>query len=355
MHALTFQGKETITYERVADPSVLAATDAIVKVEMAGICGSDLHVYHCRETGLDNGTVMGHEFVGEVVEIGRDVKRFRRGTKVFSPFTTSCGVCFYCQIGLTCRCEKGSFYGWVEKGSGLHGGQAEYVRVPLADTTLLPLSMDLTTEQGLLLGDIFSTGYFCADMAHIQPKGVYVVIGCGPVGLMAVVGAKNLGATQLYAIDTIPERLKKAQEFGAIPLNLLSEGSSLNSVDVVDKIKSVTNGRGADAVLEVVGSPSASRLAVDLVRAGGIISTVGVHTTEHFSFSPVEAYNKNLTYKVGRCPARFYAEKLIKEEIVQRYDIASIITHRFDLKNGAEAYRIFDRKEDNCLKSVLLT
>ena len=348
MKALTFQGKENIVYTQVADPSVLAATDAIVKVRIAGVCGSDLHVYHCRETGLDNGTVMGHEFVGEVVEIGHDVKRFRRGDMVFSPFTTSCGVCFYCKMGLTCRCEKGSFYGWVEKGAGLHGGQAEYVRVPLADTTLLPLSHDLSLEQGLLLGDVFSTGYFCADMAGIQPKGTYVVIGCGPVGLMAVIGAKNLGAEHLFALDTVPERLEKAQAFGAIPLNPLS-------IDVVEKIKSVTNGRGADAVLEVVGSPSASRLALDLVRPGGTISTVGVHTTPQFAFSPVEAYNKNLTYKVGRCSARFYAEKLIREGIVQRYDIESVISHRFDLSEGAAAYRIFDKKEDNCLKAVFVT
>ncbi len=347
MKALTFQGKETIKFEHVADPSVCAPTDAIVKVKMAGICGSDLHVYHCRETGLDNGTVMGHEFVGEVVDMGHDVKRFRRGDMVFSPFTTSCGTCFYCQIGLTCRCEKGSFYGWVEKGSGLHGGQAEYVRVPLADTTLLPLSNDLSIEEGLLLGDIFSTGYFCADMAGIHNKGIYVVIGCGPVGLMAIVGAKNLGATQLYAIDTIPERLEKARTFGAIPLNPLS-------IDIVEKIKSVTNGRGADSVMEVVGSPSASKLAMDLIRPGGTISTVGVHTTAHFSFSPVDAYNKNLTYKVGRCPAHFYAEKLVRENIVQKYDIASVISHRFSLENGAEAYRIFDKKEDNCLKAVLI-
>ena len=347
MHALTFQGKENIVYQQVADPSVRTATDVIVKVKIAGVCGSDLHVYHCRETGLDNGTVMGHEFVGEVVETGRDVKNFRRGDLVFSPFTTSCGVCFYCKIGLTCRCEKGSFYGWVERGAGLHGGQAEYVRVPLADTTLLPLSNDLSLEQGLMLGDVFSTGYFCADMAGIKPKGTYVVIGCGPVGLMAVIGAKDLGAEHLSAIDTVPERLAKAQSFGAIPLNPLS-------INVIEKIKSVTNGRGADAVLEVVGSPSASRLAVDLVRPGGTISTVGVHTTPQFSFSPVEAYNKNLTYKVGRCPARFYAEKLIREGVVQRYDIASVISHRFNLADGAAAYRVFDKKEDNCLKAILL-
>ena len=347
MYALTFQGIETIAYETVADPSILAPTDAIVKVRMAGICGSDLHVYHGRETGLDCGTVMGHEFVGEVVETGKKVRKIQKGSLVLSPFTTSCGQCFYCKIGMTCRCEKGSFYGWVEHGQGLHGGQAEYVRVPLADTTLIPLSQDLSLEQGLLLGDVFSTGYFCADMAGIHPKGVYAVIGCGPVGLMAVIGAKDLGATHLFAIDTVPERLAKAASFGATPLNPLH-------ADARETILEATNGRGADAVLEAVGSPSAARLAIDLVRPGGTISTVGVHTTEHFAFSPVEAYNKNLTYKIGRCPARFYAEKLIRNQAVQRYDFTSVITHRFSLKDGVEAYRIFDKKEDNCLKAILV-
>ena len=347
MKALIFQGQQTISYETVADPTVLEPTDALVKVKIAGVCGSDLHIYHGREQGLDCGTVMGHEFVGEVVETGKNVKRFRTGSLVFSPFTTSCGSCFYCKIGMTCRCEKGNLYGWVEKGRGLHGGQAEYVRVPMADSTLIPLSNDLTLEQGLLLGDILSTGYFCADMAQIKPKGTYVVIGCGPVGLMTIIGAKHLKANNLYAIDTVEARLHQAALFGAIPLNPLN-------CDVVDFIKTKTQGRGADAVMEAVGSPSASRLAVDLVRPGGIVSTVGVHTASQFSFSPVEAYNKNLTYKIGRCPAHFYAEKLIREGVAQQYDVTQIITHRFPLSKGSEAYRIFDKKEDDCLKAVLI-
>jgi threonine dehydrogenase-like Zn-dependent dehydrogenase len=347
MKALTFQGNQTISYQTVADPTLLAPTDALVKVKIAGVCGSDLHIYHGRETGLDCGTVMGHEFVGEVVEVGKAIKNLKKGSLVFSPFTTSCGACFYCKMGMTCRCEKGNLYGWVEKGHGLHGGQAEYVRVPLADSTLIPLSNDLSWEQGLLLGDILSTGYFCADMAGIKPKGTYAVIGCGPVGLMTIIGAKHLKANTLYAIDTVEARLKQAASFGAIPLN------SLNC-DVLDVIKSKTNGRGADAVMEAVGSPSAARLAVDLVRAGGIVSTVGVHTATQFAFSPIEAYNKNLTYKIGRCPAHFYAHKLIKEGIAQRYDVTNIITHRFPLSQGSEAYAIFDKKEDDCLKAVLI-
>ena len=347
MHALTFAGKEIIEYSSVNDPVLLQPTDAIVKITMAGICGSDLHVYHGRETGLDHGTVMGHEFTGIVEEAGSDVKKFRQGAKVLSPFTTSCGECFYCRIGLTCRCEKGNLFGWVEKGHGLHGAQANYIRVPMADSTLLPLSNDLNEKKGLLLGDVFSTGYFCADNAGIKPKNVYVVIGCGPVGLMTIVAAKYLGAETLFAIDTIPERLSKARQFGAVPLNALL-------VDVKEEILTNTHGRGADAVMEVVGSDQTLKLAIDLLRPGGTISSVGVHTAKHFSFSPGEAYDKNLIYKSGRCPAHYYAEKLLHEEVAQRYAIEDIITHQFSLENGAKAYEIFDKKSDGCIKAVLL-
>src|SRR6188508_2712581 len=182
MQALTFGGIKKIVYQSVSEPQILEPTDAIVQITLSGICGSDLHVYHGRETGIDEGTVMGHEFVGTVIEAGNAVKKFFKGSRVLSPFTTSCGACFYCRIGLTCRCEKGSLFGWVQNGRGLHGAQAAYIRVPMADSTLVPLSNDLNEKKGLLLGDVFSTGYFCADNANIKPGGVYVVIGCGPVG-----------------------------------------------------------------------------------------------------------------------------------------------------------------------------
>lgn len=348
MQALTFGGKEIIEYSNVKDPQLLHSTDAIVRVTMAGICGSDLHVYHGRETGLDHGTVMGHEFTGVVEESGNDVKKFKKGARVLSPFTTSCSECFYCSIGLTCRCEKGNLFGWVEKGHGLNGAQAGYIRVPMADSTLLPLSQDLTEQKGLLLGDVFSTGYFCADNAGIKPKNVYAVIGCGPVGLMTVIAAKHLGAEIVFAIDVVPERLAVAKQFGAVPLN-----SSL--LNVKEVILNHTHGRGADAVMEVVGSSATLKLAIDLIRPGGTISSVGVHTAKHFSFSPGEAYDKNLIYKSGRCPAHYYAEKLLREEVPQRYAIEDIITHQFLLKDGAKAYEVFDKKLDNCIKAVLQT
>jgi threonine dehydrogenase-like Zn-dependent dehydrogenase len=348
MHALTFAGKEIIEYSSVKDPVLLQPTDVIVRITIAGICGSDLHVYHGREAGLDHGTVMGHEFTGIVEETGSDVKKFKKGARVLSPFTTSCGECFYCRIGLTCRCEKGKLFGWVEKGHGLHGAQAGFIRVPMADTTLLPLSNDLDEKKGLLLGDIFSTGYFCADNAGIKRKNVYAVIGCGPVGLMTIIAAKHLGAEKLFAIDLVPERLAIAKRFGAIPLN-----PSLS--DVKEEIRNHTHGRGADAVMEVVGSHQTLKMAIDLIRPGGTISSVGVHTAPHFSFSPGEAYDKNLIYKSGRCPARYYAEKLLKEEVPQQYMIEDIITHQFSLSEGAKAYDVFDKKLDNCIKAVLKT
>ncbi len=347
MQALTFSGVESVFFQIVADPVILHPTDAIVQVSMAGICGSDLHVYHGRETGLDEGTVMGHEFVGIVFETGSDVKKFQKRARVLSPFTTSCGDCYYCNIGMTCRCEKGNLFGWVQQGSGLHGAQAQYIRVPMADSTLISLSNDLTEEKGLLLGDVFSTGYFCADNVDIHANGIYVVIGCGPVGLMTVIAAKNLGAEKLFAIDHIPGRLQKAQEFGAIPINP-------SQIDIKEKILEHTNGRGADGVMEVVGSPEALRLAIDILRPGGTISSVGVHTSKQFSFSPVEAYDKNLVYKIGRCPAHYYAEKLIREGIAQSLSIENIITHRFALSEGNNAYKIFDKKEDGCIKPILI-
>jgi len=347
MQALTFGGVESIIHQLVPEPKILQPGDAIVKISLSGICGSDLHVYHGRESGIDEGTVMGHEFVGTVVETGNAVKKFYTGSKVLSPFTTSCGDCFYCRIGLTCRCEKGNLFGWVQNGDGLHGAQAQYVRVPMADTTLVSLSNDLSEEKGLLLGDIFSTGYFCAENAGINQKGVYVVIGCGPVGLMTILSAKHLTAENLYAIDYSNERLQMAKEFGAIPLNP-------TMTDVKTVIMNATIGRGADAVMEVVGSPEALRLAIDILRPGGTISSVGVHTAKNFSFSPGEAYDKNLVYKIGRCPAHYYAEKLLREQVIQQYPAEKIITHYFTLNDGAKAYEVFDKKLENCIKAVLL-
>jgi len=346
MRGLTFHGKRDVRLDRVADPEIETPRDALVRLRLGAICGSDLHVYHEREAGLDLGTVMGHEFVGEVVETGGEVRGLSRGDRVLSPFTTSCGRCFFCRRGLTARCVEGGLFGWVQNGQGLQGAQAEYVRVPLAEGTLVRVPEGVSDEEALLLGDVLSTGYFCARQAGVRPGGVYVVVGCGPVGLMAIVGARELGASAVYAVDSIPARLALAAGFGASPIDR-------SAADPVAIVRDVTDGRGADAVLEAVGSPQATCLAMDLLRPGGTLSIVGVHNETAFSISPTEAYDKNLTLRIGRCPARAVAEELIPFVEQRKYELTSVISHRLPLEDGPRGYDIFDRKRDNCTKVVL--
>jgi threonine dehydrogenase-like Zn-dependent dehydrogenase len=344
--ALTFHGKENIQFESIPDPKVSVGGDAIVKVILTCICGSDLHVYHERERGMDHGTAMGHEFVGEVVEAGNDVKRFQVGDLVMSPFTTNCGECFYCRIGLTCRCERGELYGWVEKGNGLQGGQAEYVRVPMADSTLMKIPEGVSLEEGLLLGDIFSTGFYCAHQAGIKSNETQVIVGCGPVGIMAIFGARELGAGNLFAVDSVASRLQMAKELGATPIDF----SKQNPREVIYEH---THGRGADAVMELVGNQAAGNLAYDLLRPGGTISAVGVCTDAHLSFSPTQAYDKNISYKVGRCPARYFMDQLIPIVQQKKYPIAKIFSHRMKLEEGKRGYDIFANRKDDCMKVVM--
>jgi threonine dehydrogenase-like Zn-dependent dehydrogenase len=346
LKALTFGGPGKVQLGSVPDPSIQHPGDAVLRVRLAAVCGSDLHVYRGREEGLDPGTVMGHELVGEVLEVGNEVRSVKPGDRVACPFTTSCGSCFYCLRGLTARCVSGQLLGWVEGGTGLQGTQAERVRVPLADTTLVGLPDAISDEAGLLLGDVLPTGYFCADLAGVGDGGVYVIVGCGPVGLMAVAAARQRGARRVVAIDSVPERLAIAGELGARPLNHQEDSA-------IELVHSLTSGRGADAVLEAVGSPAATRLAVDLVRPGGVIASVGVHTEEHLAFSPAEAYDRNLTYRSGRCPARHYMDRLLPLVAEGCFPIQAILSHRLPLDEGPRAYEIFDTKRDGCTKVVL--
>ncbi len=346
MQALTFQGIEKVRYESVPDPEIGEPTDAIVRVEATAVCGSDLHPYHGREIGLDRGTVMGHEFVGVVAETGAEVDGLSVGARVVSPFSTSCGECFYCRRGLTARCEKGELFGWVENGRGLHGAQAEYVRVPLAATTLVGVPENVPSELALLAGDVLSTGFFSAEAAGVVPGATVAVVGCGPVGLMTIVAARELGAKEVLAVDSVAERLALAESLGA-------RGVNFRSADAVEVAASLTSGRGVDSVVEAVGSPEATRLAVDLVRPGGVVAAAGVHTESRFAFAPGEVYDKNLTYRAGRCSARVYAERALEVLAAGEYPLAEIITHRLPLSEGERAYEIFDCKKDGCIKVIL--
>jgi threonine dehydrogenase-like Zn-dependent dehydrogenase len=347
MKALTFRGKHKISFESLPDPELLYPTDAIVKVKACAICGSDLHVYHENEKGIDHGTAMGHEFTGELVEVGKQVSKLRKGDWVMSPFTTSCGHCFYCKTGLTCRCIYNQLFGWVEKGNGLQGGQSEFVRVPMAESTLMKVPPGVSHKEAILLGDVLSTGFYCAEQAGIKPTGTYVVVGCGPVGLMAILGAMEKGAATVFAVDTVSARLSMAAQFGAATIDT-------GVVSAIDVVLNATDGRGADGVMEAVGSHSAVKLAVELVRPGGTVSSVGVCTDEHMAFSPVEAYNKNLTYRIGRCPARYMMEKLTPLVQEKKYNIESIFSHSLPLSEGVVGYDMFANRKDNCLKVLLL-
>ncbi|KAK9768877.1 hypothetical protein K7432_000108 [Basidiobolus ranarum] len=346
MEAVTFQNNFEVSTKTVPKPTLVEPTDAIVQVHLAGLCGSDLHVYRGDQAGCTPQNVLGHEFMGRIVEVGSEVSGFAVNDRVASAFTTSCGSCFYCKKGLTCRCEKGQLFGWH-----MNGGQAEYVRVPLASSTLLKLPEAVSDEEGLLIGDVFPTGFFCAHngLSGIAPEElaetVVAVIGCGPVGLMSIIGAKEFGAAKIYAIDSVQERLDIARELGA-------ETLSPSDGDLVSFFQSKTAGRGADVVFEAVGNPSALKTAFEIMRPGGTISSIGVHTAKDFPFSPAEGYNKNVTYKSGRCPARAMMEKLIPILEKKKYDISRIISHRFSLKEASHAYNLFDKKLDNCTKVV---
>lgn len=345
MKAVCFAGIQKVDILDLEDPKIEDGRDAIVRVRLAGLCGSDLHPYFGREIGIDRGTVLGHEFVGEVEAIGDQVSRLSVGQRVCAPFTTNCGDCYYCQIGLTSRCTRGQLFGWREKGRGLHGGQATKVRVPLADSTLMAVPDSLSDETALLLGDNLSTGYFAVDMVQADPQGLFVVVGCGTVGLLAIQCAVAAGIGNLIAVDPNPARLELAATLGAETCS--------DAKQAIDRVRTRTDGRGADGVMELVGLPEAQQLAYELIRPGGRMSVIGCHCEPQFAFSPADAYNKNLQYRTGRCPARHYMPKLAQDLIRAPMDLSWCITHRFPIDQGARAYEVFSGRQDGCVKAVL--
>jgi 2-desacetyl-2-hydroxyethyl bacteriochlorophyllide A dehydrogenase len=344
MKGICFHSIGKVQWMELPDPIVESQSDAIVAVEIAGMCGSDLHPLFGREPGLDPGTVMGHEFVGKVIALGSEVRTLQIGDRVYSPFTTSCGVCFYCQKGITSRCPSGQAIGWRTDGKGLHGGQAELVRVPLADGTLVRIPPGLTAEAALLLGDNFSTGYFCAEMANIDPSGLTVILGCGSVGLLSIMAAKHLGARNLLALDPVESRREMAEKLGVRAM--------APSDDALTAIRSMTQGRGADSVMELVGRSDAQKFAFEALRPGGTMAVIGCHSSPHFAFTPTDAYNKSITYRTGRCPARFYMGKLTERVASESWQIESVITHQFEPEDCSQAYDIFAGQKQGCVKGV---
>jgi len=345
MRAVVFKDFGSVELAEVDKPSILEPTDALLRVTTTAICGSDLHVLHARIPGMTPGSVLGHEFVGVVEEVGGAITKFKPGDRALGSFTIPCGDCWFCERRMFSRCHDQHVFGYGSFFGDVNGAQADYVRVPNADFTLHHLDAGMSDEQVLFAGDIFTTGYDCAAEAQIEPGDSVVVVGCGPVGLMAVQAAKVFQPSAIYAVDSVSQRLEMAQTFGAIPVDS-------SSVHPATFIQDHTDGRGADRVLECVGLLPALTDSLDFVRAGGRVSVIGVHS------DPEVALPLNITF-VRAIDLKFCGTA----NIVGRWDEAlriiaegraepdAIISHRMKLDDAVRGYELFESRE--ALKVVL--
>lgn len=387
MKALCWHGALDVRVDTVPDPKILNPRDAIVKITSTAICGSDLHIYDGFIPTMQSGDILGHEFMGEVVEVGALVKNLKIGDRVVVPFTISCGNCYFCKTDLWSLCDNSNpnawlieplyghspagLFGYSHFFGGYAGGQAEYARVPFADTGLFKVPPELTDEQVLFLTDIFPTGYMAAEHCDIKPGHVVAVWGCGPVGQFAIKSAFLLGADRVIAIDRVPERLEMAKtQCGAEVLNY-------EEIDVGDALKEMTGGRGPDSVIDAVGleshgtsidywvdkakqsvrletdRPIALRQAIVACSKGGTVSVPGVYGGFLDKIPMGAAFNKGLTFKMGQTHVHRYLKPLI--EHIQRGDIdpSFVVTHTLPLDQAPQAYETFKHKRDNCIKVVL--
>ncbi len=342
MRGLVLAGPEAIElHTNLAEPVIAAPADAIIRVELAGLCGSDLHPYLGREPFLP-GVTAGHEAIGTVEQVGSGVVRFRPGDRVIVPFTVSCGVCTACRQGLSSRCIHSRLFGWghpdLSLDQALHGGQAERLLVPLADSTLVPIPPGLADGAALLLADNFPTAWHA--IARAAPEGRAVaVVGLGPVGLLALVAARHFGSGRVVGVDPVPERRRLAERLGAHAIDP-SEAEAIE---------------GFPAVVEASGSPHGQRTAFSLVAPGGILSVIAVPTTGEFAFTPVEAYDRNLTVVTGRAPVRSTLDEVLplvsSGAVVLPTD--EIITHPDrPLDEGPDLYRRFAAREGGIVKAT---
>ncbi|KAK5993918.1 Medium chain reductase/dehydrogenase ucsI [Cladobotryum mycophilum] len=337
MKAVVFDGPRKVSLQDRPVPRLQEDTDIIVKVQAAALCGSELHVYRGHQPSA-TGFIMGHEFTGTVVEAGSAVQSVSVGDKIVAPFTISCGKCFYCLNGGTARCAHSRLF-----GSPLDGSQASYVRVPLADGTVSKAHASISDEALILMADIFPTGYFGVKsaLALASPTlkvedSTIVVVGCGPVGLCAIVAAAERKPRHLFAIDSVGERLEQARKLGAEPLNFMTDREAM-----VARVKEVTEGRGADMVVEVVGLSPALRTAFDLVRPFGVISSIGVHNAE-IPWSGSEAYGKNIRLQMGRCPVRSVFPEALELLEKKQHLLGFMFENVMPLSKAVEGYTLFD-------------
>lgn len=337
MKAVVFKGKLQVAIEDRPVPKIQDPQDIIVKVGYTALCGSELHVYRGHQPS-GTGFIMGHEFTGVVVETGSDVKSVQKGDHIVTPFTINCGKCFYCQRGFSSRCEKSLLFGTT----GLDGGQAEYCRIPLADSTVVKAPASIQENKLVLMADIFPTGYFAAANAfrgfdrEIIEQSVVLLIGCGPVGLCAAVCALEYKPKALLAIDGIESRLEQARKLGAEPWNYQQDMEGLKK-----RVLELTDGRGADTVMELVGHSDALGMGFELLRPWGVISSVGVHNRE-IPWTGNQAYGKNLRVQMGRCPVRSLFEEAL-DMLAKKQDQLDFMTDNIKpLSEAVEWYEAFN-------------
>lgn len=388
MKALCWYGKKKVKVEDVPEPKLLNNGDAIVRVTSTAICGSDLHLYNGFIPTMEKGDVLGHEFMGEVVEVGRDVKNLKPGDRVVVPFPIACGRCAACKDELFALCENSNPNAWMAESlwghspaglfgyshllGGYAGGQAEFVRVPFADVGPIKVPAWLSDEQVLFLSDILPTGYMGADMCDIKRGQVVAVWGAGPVGQFAIASAKLLGAERIVAIDRFPYRLSMALEKAGATDIVNYEQS-----DVAEVLSDITGGRGPDACIDAVGleshshsavyaydrakqmlmlqtdRPIALREAIRACRNGGIVSVIGVYGGLIDKFPMGSIVNRGLTLKAGQCHVQHYMRGLLGRIEKGEIDPSFVITHRMPLEQAPEAYEMFLEKRDHCEKVVL--
>jgi threonine dehydrogenase-like Zn-dependent dehydrogenase len=386
MKAVVYHGTHDVRVEDVPDPKIQESTDCIIKVRKTALCGSDLHLYDGYNPTMEKGDILGHEFMGEVIEVGSDVKKLKVGDRVIVPFTIADGSCWHCKHGMFSACETtnpnnemlekllsypaSGLYGYSHMYGGFAGGQAEYVRVLLADVNAFKVPENLSDEQALFTTDILPTGYMAAENAGITPESTVAIWGAGPVGLFSLKSAQLMGAAEVIMIDRFPERLALAAKEGAKTINYEEVK------DVVQAIKDLTNGRGPDACIDAVGleahapgiegafdkvkqtlmleqdRPSALREVIQATRPGGTVSVPGVYMGYVDKFPFGIAFGKGLTFKMGQTHVHKYVEKLFDLISSGVIDPTFLITHRLPLSEAAEAYKMFRDKEDNCIKVV---
>jgi threonine dehydrogenase-like Zn-dependent dehydrogenase len=387
MRALCWFGKGDVRMETVPDPKILNPRDAVVEVTTTAICGSDLHLYGGYIPMMKEGDILGHEFMGKVVEVGPEVKRLQPGDRVVVPAVIACGHCFFCQHDLWSLCDNSNpqgslmekvygaaaagIYGYSHLMGGYAGGQAEYVRVPFADVGPLKIDNNLTDEQALFLSDIFPTGYMAADNCNIHPGDTVAVWGCGPVGQFAVKSAYLLGAERVIAIDRFPERLRMAESHGR------AEVLNYSDVEVVEALKDMTGGRGPDACIDAVGMeahgttvdaiydrvkhavwletdrPHVLREAIQVCRKGGTVSVIGVYGGLLDKIPFGAAFAKGLTFRMGQVHVHKYLRPLLERIEQGSINPSFVITHRLSLEDAPHGYEIFRKKQDQCIKVVL--